>query len=185
MFYTPKFCCECREKIERTVWRPWTNRRFCQLCATNFGISDTLQIFALIALSFISIIGVANILRKPEKELIISSNQNSGNVAGRSNSQIQSANSERKTSQNFAAVKETDVSGQTKQQVISVNRTATANQPVNQTMTMPPPTATPVSFCGAPTKKGSPCTRRVKNGGRCWQHIKQSVMPPQKLSGSG
>ncbi|MEC5395654.1 DUF3157 family protein [Bergeyella sp. RCAD1439] len=25
-------------------------------------------------------------------------------------------------------------------------------------------------YCGAPTKKGGPCSRRVAGGGRCWQH---------------
>ncbi|WP_208810027.1 DUF3157 family protein [Riemerella anatipestifer] len=25
-------------------------------------------------------------------------------------------------------------------------------------------------YCGAPTKKGGPCSRRVSGGGRCWQH---------------
>src|SRR6185369_586604 len=29
----------------------------------------------------------------------------------------------------------------------------------------------PVYLCGAPTKKGTPCKRRVKSpGARCWQH---------------
>jgi hypothetical protein len=27
-----------------------------------------------------------------------------------------------------------------------------------------------VSLCGAPTKSGKPCRRRVKGGGRCYQH---------------
>jgi hypothetical protein len=27
-----------------------------------------------------------------------------------------------------------------------------------------------VSFCGARTKKGTPCRRRVRGRGRCWQH---------------
>jgi hypothetical protein len=31
----------------------------------------------------------------------------------------------------------------------------------------------PVYFCGAMTKKGKPCSRRVKTKGRCWQHVGQ------------
>lgn len=27
-----------------------------------------------------------------------------------------------------------------------------------------------VGTCGARTQKGTPCKRRVKGGGRCWQH---------------
>jgi hypothetical protein len=30
-----------------------------------------------------------------------------------------------------------------------------------------------VYYCGALTKKGTPCTRRVKSPGRCWQHLGQ------------
>jgi len=43
-----------------------------------------------------------------------------------------------------------------------------------------PPEA--VYYCGAQTKKGTPCSRRVKGGGRCWQHAGQPAMlPPEKL----
>ncbi|MEK6302612.1 MAG: hypothetical protein AABO41_18020 [Acidobacteriota bacterium] len=28
----------------------------------------------------------------------------------------------------------------------------------------------PESICGAPTKSGRPCQRKVKDGGYCWQH---------------
>jgi hypothetical protein len=31
----------------------------------------------------------------------------------------------------------------------------------------------PVYYCGAMTKKGTACTRRVKSPGRCWQHLGQ------------
>jgi hypothetical protein len=30
-----------------------------------------------------------------------------------------------------------------------------------------------VYYCGALTKKGTACTRRVKSEGRCWQHLGQ------------
>ena len=31
------------------------------------------------------------------------------------------------------------------------------------------------SICGAPTRSGKPCQRRVRGGGFCWQHRKKSV----------
>jgi hypothetical protein len=41
----------------------------------------------------------------------------------------------------------------------------------------------PVYFCGAETKKGTPCSRRVKGGGRCWQHEgKVAMLPDKQLS---
>jgi hypothetical protein len=43
----------------------------------------------------------------------------------------------------------------------------------------------PVYFCGAQTKKGNPCTRKVKGGGRCWQHAGQpAVLAKEKLVAS-
>lgn len=34
----------------------------------------------------------------------------------------------------------------------------------------PPSTPTYTGTCGARTKKGTPCKRKVVGGGRCWQH---------------
>jgi hypothetical protein len=48
----------------------------------------------------------------------------------------------------------------------------------------PLPAATPeaVSICGARTKKGAPCSRRVRGTGRCFQHLGQPAMlPPERL----
>jgi hypothetical protein len=35
-----------------------------------------------------------------------------------------------------------------------------------------------VSICGARTKRGTPCSRRVRGTGRCWQHRGKSAMLP-------
>ena len=39
-----------------------------------------------------------------------------------------------------------------------------------------------VSICGARTKRGTPCSRRVRGTGRCWQHRgKPAMLPAAKL----
>lgn|SRR4030095_6949988 len=39
----------------------------------------------------------------------------------------------------------------------------------------------PIYICGAKTKKGPPCSRRVHGPVRCWQHKgKPSILPPEK-----
>jgi hypothetical protein len=39
-----------------------------------------------------------------------------------------------------------------------------------------------IYICGARTKKGTPCQRRVRGPGRCWQHKgKPAMLPPSKL----
>ena len=58
---------------------------------------------------------------------------------------------------------------------------------INQTTSGPPQTvetttAEDVYICGARTKKGTPCSRRVHGMVRCWQHKgKQAVLPAEKL----
>jgi hypothetical protein len=43
-----------------------------------------------------------------------------------------------------------------------------------------------ISICGARTKKGTPCSRRVRGTGRCWQHKGlPAMLPPEKLIVTG
>jgi len=42
----------------------------------------------------------------------------------------------------------------------------------------PTDSAEVVSICGARTKKGTPCSRRVRGTGRCWQHRGRAAMLP-------
>ena len=52
----------------------------------------------------------------------------------------------------------------------------------NPTTTAPQPTPTPDDLytCGARTKKGTPCSRRVHGPVRCWQHKGAPAMLPQE-----
>lgn len=53
-------------------------------------------------------------------------------------------------------------------------------QPTPQTPTTQPPVPSEqVSICGARTKKGKPCSRRVPAPVRCWQHKGMPAMLPQ------
>jgi hypothetical protein len=46
----------------------------------------------------------------------------------------------------------------------------------------PPPTVEETYKCGARTKKGTPCSRRVNGPVRCWQHKgAKAMLPPDKL----
>ena len=48
-----------------------------------------------------------------------------------------------------------------------------ATQPKEQPKTGKIASDGPVYFCGALTKKGKPCSRKVKRNERCWQHVGQ------------
>lgn len=172
MPYKPKYCCQCGEKIDRTDWKPWTNRRFCELCETEFGIFDKLRWFLFGTALLFGLYGIGSYFQKPEKSLTLTSNQFAvSNTNG-------NANQIKITAQvpNNSGV----------QPANPANSNSTAKSPDEleaklksaEKKTIEP--AEKVYFCGAPTKKGTLCSRRVKNGGRCWQHEGQAALLPQE-----
>lgn len=176
MFYKPNYCCNCAEKIERIEWFPWTSRRFCETCETRFKMQDRIPVFFVAFGILLSIFGLGAYLKSGNGELPVAVNKKNIDIV--------------KSSQN-----------PTNQKAVSHNDNVRTllQQPEpsvadNQTKTTPPaplkvkPVQTKnespeaVYFCGAQTKKGTPCSRRVKGGGRCWQHREQPAMlPPEKL----
>lgn len=173
MPYKPKFCCQCGEKIERVSWNPLTSRRFCELCETEFGIYDKTPLILVGGVLLFGLIGWGNYLRTPEK---------SPNVAP--NQLISSSQNVNKTEANRANLSNSAVQTRANN---SAGNAAHESAPTNNLTTKKPVIASnspqEVSyFCGAATKKGTPCSRRVKGGGRCWQHEGQSaILPPEKL----
>ncbi len=178
MFYKPNYCCNCAEKIERVEWFPWTSRRFCETCETRFKIHDRIPVFFVAFGILLSIFGMGAYLKSGNGELPVAVKQKSLDIA--------------KSSQNSANLKTAspNVNVQTLLQQpepsVADNQTKTAQPPPKvkpvQTKSEPPEA---VYFCGAQTKKGTPCSRRVKGGGRCWQHREQPAMlPPEKLIAS-
>jgi hypothetical protein len=52
----------------------------------------------------------------------------------------------------------------------------------NSTSTQPAVTVEETYICGARTKKGTPCSRRVRGPVRCWQHKgAKAMLPLEKL----
>jgi hypothetical protein len=178
MPYKPKYCCQCGEKIDRIDWKPWTSRRFCQLCETDFGIYDKLRGVLVFIGLLCGLYGAGSYFQKPERQL---------NVAP----------------QQFIASNVRDNAAQPKSVASVLTGTVHPSVQTNSSAAPPkthPATAEPanlttktaktkiteaaekVYFCGAPTRKETMCSRRVKNGGRCWQQAGQAaLLPPEKL----
>jgi hypothetical protein len=157
--YKPKFCCECGEKIERAGGELLPSRRFCDVCAKDFEPKNRVLKGAAAVLVFM--------------------------IGGLSSYSIQPTPKPVTIAQTVVSTTPTPQSQPTVKNQPPVQ---TAPTPQQQTVkpTAPPfvPTATeePVYYCGARTQKGAPCTRRVKGGGRCWQHKdKPAMMPDEKL----
>jgi hypothetical protein len=165
MFFKPKFCCNCGEKINRTEWRPWTSRRFCDLCETEFKGEQLFLTAGAGACILIGVLGMAGLFsgKAPDNEIGVSSQptrfrqesmNGSGSAAMKSPSPLPAENTDTSAEQKAAEPMASPLP-ETKKQP--------ARTPVSSDR--------PAYFCGATTKKGTPCSRRVKAKGlRCWQH---------------
>jgi hypothetical protein len=170
MFYTPKYCSNCGEKIERPNPSFTDSKRFCDVCKHDFVVQRAVPKIFIALMAIIGIFGIGSYWRSGEQPLTVSTRQLAAN------SSKTSANNTPQVSANSSV-----------QQTAQTNnlQTNAANAPllkIKPTDSVKDPTGEAVYFCGAPTKKGTPCSRRVRGGGRCWQHQGQNAMlPPEKL----
>lgn len=183
MTYKPKYCCQCGDKIERKKWTFFSSRRFCQLCETDFVLQEwTSPIIVVLGLLF-GFAGLSGFFQSAEKPLKIASIRpaesateiKTAPVKAASNEKSATNSPERTASQNAANT----VASMPHQNALAAKQDTPVNPAANRAGDAP------TYFCGAATKKGAPCSRRVKGGGRCWQHAGQpAVLPPEKLIAS-
>jgi len=171
MLFRPTFCCNCGEKIERAEWKLWTSRRFCQLCATEFSLQDSAVKGVIILAGAIMVLGVARMFTPV----------GSPEVAAK-----------RTVERPSQVIAEQNPAGATLQQPLSppVLQSNAIDDRTPRTIAALPAnkvgvqveTTEPIYICGAATKKGAPCSRKVKGNVRCWQHIgQQAMLPPDQL----
>jgi hypothetical protein len=184
MFYKPKFCCNCSEKIEHSdrSWLP--SSRFCQLCKTEFvpheWIPRGIVLFGLIGIIF----GFAGYFQKNEKPLKISSSSISGNLPARKDLLAQSSAASIEAKPDVKTLTQTAANSVEQKQTVPVTQ-AYVQKSQSEAADKQPNAVERVYFCGAMTKKGTACSRRVKGGGRCWQHAGQPpILPPEQLIAS-
>ena len=159
MFYRPNFCCNCGEKIERVDWGIFTSGKFCDLCATEFRAHEWVtKLLAAVGIVF-AIALISSVFRPPQ----------TGVKPAAAETTPVSAPAEFRDE---AKLNTTPVSPLQSQTETNVN-TSTVSPPSANRITSEPAVKTTeaVYYCGAATKKGTPCSRRVKRpGDRCWQH---------------
>lgn len=166
MPYKPKYCCQCGEKIDRIDWKFWMSRRFCELCETDFKIYDRARQILVGSSLLLGLFGIGIYLQKPDRQLNVASpqvaaaNTKSEIVPPKTAPQVSTANAVQPLMKSPAAS-------------LTAAKTEPPRPPVVEA-------AEKVYFCGATTKKGTMCSRRVKNGGRCWQHEGLTAMLPQE-----
>lgn len=162
MLYRPKFCSECGERIKRAEWRLTTSRQYCDLCATEYPIMNRIPLLSVAICGLLLIVGAKTALfpgtvDKPQPLVSKPVLSDSKGMALKSKtSEIKPSESSRS-----ATLNESDIDNQGNASNPGVERINNKDKNVEQ-----------VYYCGAPTKKGTPCSRRVKTKGYCWQHNK-------------
>ncbi len=174
MLFRPTYCCDCGEKIEREHWRFWTSTRFCELCETvnkpyellNRGvvILGTLVLVFWIGSSVIPGAGTGSETASIEPKNVLDKNAR-GQVTS-SGRTVRTFKADAGTESSDRESGSVDPTKEDFPPNFSVKR---VNDPEN------------IYLCGARTKKGTACTRRVKvKGKRCWQHEGMPAMKDEK-----
>jgi hypothetical protein len=147
--YRPNFCAECGARIERSRWRLWTSRRFCSECAPRFRKSRLL-FFAVTGATLLGLGFVAGRNQRPSPPPLIVERSELASI-------------------NPAATKDEETADGEGRGVPTPKLEPTYG-PDGTMSERPTDPNEVVSICGARTQKGTPCKRRVRGTGRCWQH---------------
>jgi hypothetical protein len=172
--YKPNFCAECGAHILRADWHFWTSRRFCAECARRFRKERILLPLLTCAALFATGLLAGRAARPATPPLIVERGATLPLVAPAATAPAKSVAQA--------------IGAGTAQQKATTATPDGAETPYpaggpNATYPERPADANEtVSICGARTQKGTPCQRRVRGTGRCWQHKGMPAMlPPSKL----
>jgi hypothetical protein len=160
MRYRPNFCCNCGEKIERAEWTFLSSRKFCDLCQTQLTAHEWgPKIIAVVALMLGTAV-VTSLFRPAGAGTKVSQDQLFASQAA----------AESRTVRNLNTTSQVPLQSQPG---ANTNASPVVSRPVEtKTSANVVKSSEPIYYCGAATKKGTPCSRRVKHPGeRCWQHI--------------
>lgn len=165
MLYRPKYCANCGETIERDHWTLLTSRRFCQVCESEYKGLDLVPRVVVGIGVIAGVLGLGSYLRSsspPDNALLRPPRKLVEQAIPLAEAPVPAA------SNNRAAVNpgSNTITGPTEKR-------AAEQQPANA-RPVPPEIRTQVTeaqyYCGAETKKGTPCMRKVKGNKRCYQH---------------
>lgn len=183
MLFRPSFCCNCGERIERSEWKLWTSRRFCDLCKTNFTGQELLSKGIVGLAAVVSVVGIVNYLAGAPIRSTLPLTK-----ASEKRAVSQTAETGQTNVANIVSASPQQPRQSDPKQITSIPATPAEETMAPRTLAAIPPgappvrtaldTTGPVYFCGAETKKGTPCSRKVKGNIRCWQHAGMPAMLP-------
>jgi hypothetical protein len=157
--YKPNFCSECGSRIERSGWHLWTSRKFCTDCAPRFRRTQIFLPITAGAMLFGTglLIGRGVVSSSPPPLMV-------------ERGELPAVNAPAKKDEGKGAETGTR-DGQAPKPEPSYGPDGSATE-------RPTDPEEVVAICGARTQKGTPCQRRVRGTGRCWQHRGMPAMIP-------
>jgi hypothetical protein len=170
--YRPSFCCECGERVARARWRAWTSRRFCPVCERRFRRGRLLRPLALAALLTGAGFLLGRSTRPPQPPLTVE--RGTLSVVPPPAGDVRQHADERRADEGGRRESE---GGAPREE--GAAKPEPAYGPDGTPGERPTDPQEVVYICGARTKKGTPCQRRVRGPGRCWQHRGMPAMLPQ------
>ncbi len=174
MLYKPNYCCHCGEKVERIEWFPWTSGRFCETCDKEFKIRELIPALVVAFGIMLSVFGLGTYLKSEGGQMPVAVKRKTADAPKPS---VNPGNQK--------AVLPMSANVQPQPTAAVENQTKQVGQPKMPIIQTKSEAKEAVYFCGAQTKKGTPCSRRVKGGGRCYQHEGQpALLAPEKLLAS-
>ena len=152
--YRPNFCSQCGARLLRLRWHFWTSRRFCDECAPRLRKERFLPwLFA--SLMLVSAGYYAGRARRDLPPPLT--------IVRRADSPLSSPEDPGRSNEKTPA-------------------TTFGADPQDNSKSAVETPAADVYLCGARTRKGTPCSRRVHGPVRCWQHKGvPAMLPPEKL----
>ncbi len=173
MFYKPVYCCDCGEKIERLSDSLLSISKFCEVCKPHHKF-ETYAPRCIVCIGILgTIFGFGSFLQKPNQQVIAFKKSEISTIAPVAPVAKQPVAPSLKSEKASVKVEEVKIGTNQEVQTFDIKTAPLAKEIVENT------SSEPVYFCGVKTKKGTPCSRKVKGAVRCWQHLGQTAMLPQ------
>jgi hypothetical protein len=163
--YQPKFCAECSTQIIRLHWHFWTSRKFCERCSPVFRKGQVQRLVVAGAAMFLLGMAAGRAARQTPPPVVIQRH----------------AGPARTSSDHTSAAPES-TSNITVNAGAAASAVSSATEGQGENSGAANGTSEEVYICGARTKKGTPCSRRVHAPVRCWQHVGlPAILPAERL----
>ncbi len=177
VLFRPSFCAHCGDKIERSECGLFTSRRVCEVCESEYKAHDLLPRIVAVLCILAGVFGFLSFLRNGSPVAGSETNRQPRRLAEMAAGNIRSPTPNSESASNVRLYGEGTIAKAPVTRMAMQRPADDAAMPAQQLKDREV-AAEAVYVCGAETKKGTPCSRRVKGNVRCFQHTGMPAMLP-------